>query len=135
MNGSNHTALRLTARHRLTFGHLHELWTGRTAVSDGGSSRPYLQVSTKFVDLPSGRLRSVKKIHDLPTPCLVLDRDRFESNLDKMSRFTRERDIGLRPHSKTHKCANIARHQLEKGAIGICTATIAEAEMMVRAGI
>src|SRR5438552_3430573 len=52
-----------------------------------------------------------------------------------MSRFTLERGIALRPHAKTHKCANIARLQIEKGAIGICTATSAEAEVMVRAGI
>jgi D-serine deaminase-like pyridoxal phosphate-dependent protein len=77
----------------------------------------------------------VKKIHDLPTPCLVLDLDRLESNLDKMSRFARERGIALRPHAKTHKCVNIARRQIEKGAIGICVATIAEAEVMARAGI
>jgi D-serine deaminase-like pyridoxal phosphate-dependent protein len=77
----------------------------------------------------------VKKIHDLPTPCLVLDLDRFESNLDKMSRWVRGRGIGLRPHAKTHKCVEIARRQLQKGAIGICVATIAEAEVMVRAGI
>jgi D-serine deaminase-like pyridoxal phosphate-dependent protein len=77
----------------------------------------------------------VKKIHDLPTPCLVLDLDRFESNLDKMSRFARDRGIALRPHAKTHKCAHIARRQIEKGATGICAATIAEAEVMARAGI
>ena len=77
----------------------------------------------------------MKKIHDLPTPCLVLDLDRFESNLDKMSRFARERGIALRPHAKTHKCVNIARRQIENGAVGICAATIAEAEVMVRAGI
>jgi D-serine deaminase-like pyridoxal phosphate-dependent protein len=77
----------------------------------------------------------VKKIHDLPTPCLVLDLDRLESNLDRMSRFARDRGIGLRPHAKTHKCANIARLQIKKGALGICVATIAEAEVMVRAGI
>lgn len=77
----------------------------------------------------------MKKIHDLPTPCLVLDLDRFESNLDKMSRWVRGRGIGLRPHAKTHKCVEIARRQLQKGAIGICVATIAEAEVMVRAGI
>jgi D-serine deaminase-like pyridoxal phosphate-dependent protein len=77
----------------------------------------------------------VKKIHDLPTPCLVLDLERLESNLDKMSRFARDRGIGLRPHAKTHKCANIARRQIEKGAIGISVATIAEAEVMVRAGV
>jgi 3-hydroxy-D-aspartate aldolase len=52
-----------------------------------------------------------------------------------MSRFASERGIALRPHAKTHKCPNIARRQLEKGAIGICTATIAEAEVMVQAGI
>lgn len=80
-------------------------------------------------------LRSVKKIHDLPTPCLVLDLDRFEENLDKMSRFTRARGISLRPHAKTHKCVSIARRQLEQGAIGICAATIAEAEVMVRGGL
>jgi D-serine deaminase-like pyridoxal phosphate-dependent protein len=77
----------------------------------------------------------VKKIHDLPTPCLVLDLDRFEENLEKMSRFTREHRIALRPHAKTHKCVRIARRQIEKGAIGICAATIAEAEVMIRGGL
>src|SRR5262249_50560455 len=71
----------------------------------------------------------------LSTPCLVLDLDRFESNLGKMSRFARERGIALRPHSKTHKCVNIARRQIGKGAIGICCATIAEAEVMVGGGV
>jgi 3-hydroxy-D-aspartate aldolase len=80
-------------------------------------------------------LPCVKNIHDLPTPCLVLDLDRFEANLDKMSRFAAERQIALRPHAKTHKCVNLARRQLAKGAIGICVATIAEAEVMSRAGI
>jgi D-serine deaminase-like pyridoxal phosphate-dependent protein len=77
----------------------------------------------------------VKKIHDLQTPCLVLDLDSFEANLDKMSRFVRERGIALRPHAKTHKCAQIASRQIQKGAIGICVATIAEGEVMARAGV
>ena len=77
----------------------------------------------------------MKKIHELPTPCLVVDLDRFESNLEKMSRHARDCGIALRPHSKTHKCVRIARRQLEKGAIGICVATIAEAEVMLRGGI
>jgi len=87
------------------------------------------------MDYRSGTLRPVKKIHDLPTPCLVLDLDRLESNLDKMSRFTHARGIALRPHAKTHKCVNIARRQIEQGAIGICVATIAEAELIMRGGI
>ena len=74
-------------------------------------------------------------IDDLPTPCLVLDLDAFESNLERMSRFTRERGVALRPHAKTHKCVDIALRQLDKGAIGISVATIAEAEMMAAADI
>ena len=81
------------------------------------------------------KLRAVKKIHDLPTPCLVLEIDRFEANLDKMSRFTRDRRISLRPHAKTHKSVNVARRQIQHGAIGICAATIAEAEVLNRGGI
>src|SRR5437870_8406876 len=52
-----------------------------------------------------------------------------------MSRFVRDRGIALRPHAKTHKCVEIARRQIQTGAIGICIATIAEAEVMVRGGI
>src|SRR4051794_30821547 len=69
--------------------------------------RKHAYFSTNFVDKCDGRLPLVKKIHDLPTPCLVVELDRFEANLEKMSRFTRERRIALRPHSKTHKCVNI----------------------------
>jgi len=87
------------------------------------------------VDKRGDKLPSVKKIHDLPTPCLVLDLDGFEANLAKMSRFTREHNIGLRPHAKTHKCVNIARKQMQQGAVGICAATIAEAEVLIRGGI
>ena len=65
----------------------------------------------------------------------MLDLDRFEFNLDKMSRFVRARGIALRPHAKTHKCVEIARRQLARSAIGIAVATIAEAEVMARAGI
>src|SRR5262245_7897237 len=74
----------------------------------------------------------MKKFRDLPTPCLILDLDRFEANLDKMSRFVTDRGVALRPHAKTHKCAQIARRQIARGAIGICVATIAEAEVMAR---
>jgi 3-hydroxy-D-aspartate aldolase len=77
----------------------------------------------------------VKKIPGLSTPCLLLDLDRFESNVEKMSRFARDHGVSLRPHAKTHKCVNIARRQIERGAIGISVATIAEAEIMARAGI
>jgi D-serine deaminase-like pyridoxal phosphate-dependent protein len=77
----------------------------------------------------------VQKILELPTPSLVLDLERFEANLDRMNFFTRERGIAVRPHAKTHKCVEIARRQLARGASGISVATLAEAEVMLRGGI
>jgi D-serine deaminase-like pyridoxal phosphate-dependent protein len=77
----------------------------------------------------------MKNFRELPTPCLVLNLDAFEANLDRMSRFAADRRIALRPHAKTHKCVQVARRQVERGAIGICVATIAEAEVMAEAGL
>jgi 3-hydroxy-D-aspartate aldolase len=77
----------------------------------------------------------MKNFRDLPTPCLVLDLDRFESNVETMSRRAATAGVALRPHAKTHKCVEVARRQIAKGAIGICAATIAEAEVLARAGI
>src|SRR2546428_261390 len=41
----------------------------------------------------------------------------------------------LRPHSKTHKCPEIARRQIAAGAVGICCAKVGEAEVMTASGI
>ncbi len=83
------------------------------------------------------RLDSGEPVHldELPTPSLLLDMDLFEANLDKMSRNAKRHSIGLRPHAKTHKCPEIARRQVEAGALGACTATIHEAETLAAAGI
>lgn len=83
------------------------------------------------------RLDSSEPVHldELPTPSLLLDLDLFEANLDKMSRNARRHSIGLRPHAKTHKCPEIARRQVEAGALGACAATIHEAEVLAAGGI
>ncbi|MEX2585314.1 MAG: DSD1 family PLP-dependent enzyme [Balneolaceae bacterium] len=86
------------------------------------------------------RLRAgdnLKGMHrnELPTPSLLLDLDKFEYNLNKMSRHAEENSIALRPHAKMHKCAEIARRQRDAGAIGICAATINEAEMLANEGL
>jgi D-serine deaminase-like pyridoxal phosphate-dependent protein len=41
----------------------------------------------------------------------------------------------LRPHVKTHKCAEIAKLQMEAGAIGLCAAKVSEAEKLFDAGL
>jgi len=71
----------------------------------------------------------------LPTPALLLDLDKFEANLARMAARIKESGKALRPHAKAHKCVEIARRQIAAGAIGVCVATVAEAELMAAAGI
>ena len=72
---------------------------------------------------------------DIDTPSLVIDLDAYERNLDRMARFVAGSKASLRAHSKTHKSPIIARHQVERGAVGICCQKVSEAEVMVQGGI
>src|SRR5437868_10519488 len=72
---------------------------------------------------------------ELPTPALLVDLDRLESNLRVMAEHCRRAGCGFRPHAKTHKCPEIARRQVAAGALGVCVATVPEAEAMVAAGV
>lgn len=71
----------------------------------------------------------------IDTPALVIDLDAFERNLDRMAAFARETGVRIRPHAKTHKSPMVARLQVERGAVGQCCQKIAEAEVLVDAGI
>src|SRR5882724_5578582 len=71
----------------------------------------------------------------LDTPALCIDIDAMERNIAAMAALCRDRRIALRPHSKTHKSVRIAERQIAAGAIGLCCATIGEAEIMVSGGI
>jgi len=72
---------------------------------------------------------------ELPTPALLVDLDLLEANIAKMAAHAKAAGISLRPHAKSHKCPEIAKRQLAAGAIGVCAATISEAEALVNAGI
>jgi len=72
---------------------------------------------------------------ELPTPALLLDLDRFERNIQKMAAHVKAAGKKLRPHSKTHKCPEIARRQVAAGAVGVCVAKVSEAEVMAAAGV
>ncbi len=74
-------------------------------------------------------------IHQIPTPALVLDLDAFETNLTRMAAHVKASGKSLRPHAKAHKCPEIAKRQIAAGAIGVCVATVVEAELMAAAGI
>lgn len=71
----------------------------------------------------------------LTTPALVLDLDRFEANLATMAGLAKESGQALRPHAKSHKCSAIAKAQIAAGAVGVCCASLREAEAMVAAGV
>lgn len=71
----------------------------------------------------------------IETPALLVDLDAYERNLDRMTRSLAGSGVRLRPHAKTHKCPIIARHQVERGAVGVCCQTIGEAEAMVLGGV
>ncbi|MGE3775799.1 MAG: D-TA family PLP-dependent enzyme [Pirellulaceae bacterium] len=67
------------------------------------------------------------------TPALVVFRDLVVQNIDEMIRIARD-PARLRPHCKTHKMAEVARLELERGITRHKAATFAEAEMLAQAG-
>lgn len=72
---------------------------------------------------------------ELSTPALTIDLNILERNLDRMAAYCRDHGLGLRPHTKTHKTREVARMQLERGAVGLTVAKTGEAEVMASAGL
>lgn len=76
-----------------------------------------------------------QKRGELVTPALVLDLEVARRNIDFMSKRMKTMPARLRPHIKVQKSPELARLQVQAGAIGVCTATVWEAIVMSRAGI
>jgi 3-hydroxy-D-aspartate aldolase len=74
-------------------------------------------------------------LRELTTPALVLDLEAFERNIKAYQHQINVHGLQARPHAKSHKCAEIARRQIAAGAVGVCTASLHEAETMVGQGI
>ncbi len=68
------------------------------------------------------------------TPYLVVDVERLRANVERVAGLAADAGVALRPHVKTHKCAEIAAMQRDAGAVGITVATIGEAEAFVERG-
>lgn len=73
-------------------------------------------------------------LEDLATPCVLVDRARLTSNLQAMQTKADANNVGLRPHTKTHKSIDLARQQIELGATGLTVAKVGEAEVYAAAG-
>ena len=74
-------------------------------------------------------------LDEVDTPALVLDLDALERNLQRMADAVKGSGVRLRPHAKSHKCAEIARAQIAAGAVGVCCQKVSEAEALVAGGV
>jgi len=72
---------------------------------------------------------------ELDTPCVLIDVDRAEANLQRAQAAADKAGIALRPHIKTHKLPYFARRQVDLGAVGITVQKLGEAEVMADAGL
>ena len=71
----------------------------------------------------------------LITPALVLDLPAARRNIRQMAARMAELPADIRPHIKVHKSPDLARLQVEAGAIGLSCATVWEAIVLARAGL
>jgi len=70
----------------------------------------------------------------IDTPCVLIDLDVVESNIEKYQAYCDKHHLGLRPHIKTHKLPFLAEKQLAAGALGITCQKVSEAEAMTSGG-
>lgn len=91
--------------------------------------------ATLTADNPSAFLGRSIFDQDVPTPFVYIDLDVLERNIAAMAMGAREAGVSVRPHAKAHKTLEIARRQLEAGAIGLTVAKLSEAAVFIGAGV
>src|SRR5882724_2976620 len=75
-----------------------------------------------------------RRLADLATPCLVLDRGKFARNLAIMAAAVARHGVALRPHMKTAKSAEVARLAVAGQRGGITVSTLVEVEHFAASG-
>lgn len=75
------------------------------------------------------------KYEQIDTPALLIDEDLMIENLRFMQKKANKFRVNLRPHIKTHRMPELAKLQLQGGAVGITVAKVGEAEIMAEHGI
>lgn len=79
--------------------------------------------------------RVSSELAELPTPCVLVDREKMRDNIARMQKICDAHKVELRPHIKTHKMVAVAKEQLAAGAAGLTCAKIGEAEAMLASGV
>lgn len=71
----------------------------------------------------------------LPTPAFLVDLDIVDHNIDLMLTRIKAAACEWRVPSKAHKCPELAKYMLAKGANGVVLLTLSEAEKFAAAGV
>ena len=74
-------------------------------------------------------------LHDLQTPCLILDKARMDRNIDRLRRHLDGLGVALRPHLKTGKSVDVAQRMMEGPAGPATVSTLEEARQFAQAGV
>ena len=74
-------------------------------------------------------------INQIETPALVLDKTILMENIAAMEKILAGTPLKLRPHYKSHKCAQLAHLQLEHGACGMTCSKLSEAVDLLDSGV
>jgi len=76
-----------------------------------------------------------KSFFEIETPGVLIDQTRLETNIGLIQELANSHRINVRPHIKTHKCLEIARLQMNRGAVGITASKTNEALVFINSGI
>ena len=78
---------------------------------------------------------TLPRLEEVDTPALVVDGPKLVANVREMAARARRGNVGLWPHSKTHKSLAVAALQREHGIAGLTAATLREAETFASDGV
>ena len=69
------------------------------------------------------------------TPCLILDRKKFDRNIQRLKSVTKASDLVIRPHLKTAKSRDVARISASVFGHRATVSTLKEIEQLIECGI
>ena len=92
--------------------------------------RPRRTIPSDWIPAQPGDL-----LKEIDTPALLVDLDKCEANMALLMATVAGTGVRVRPHAKTHKCAELARRQVDAGAIGVCCQKLGEAEVMLAGNV
>ena len=75
------------------------------------------------------------RIEDIETPALIIDEGILKENMKRMEALLSGGTLALRPHYKSHKCADLALRQIRAGAKGMTCAKLSEARDLADCGV